>query len=159
MATDLAAAAFGVAHFLAPPCMPIIVAALWTASVALGDFLDVGSLDAFDTIHHSGPLALSVIGFLILPITTLQAATSTPLLSIVNPIDWFRSIRRIGTPLLVGAPCFYAFVFFEYLVVHPLATSCWSSRWRVGCSDSSSSTWPWRSGPGFFLGSLIIGRL
>ena len=102
-------------------CLPMIAAIMWTAWIAFGGIFGIGKVDSFDVMEFAKPAALFVAGFLIWPVTSLLAAMSASVLSVLNPLEWAKAIRSVGTPLLVGAPIFYGFVIFEYLVLYQVA--------------------------------------
>ncbi len=135
-------------------CLPMIIALMWAASVALGDWLSIDAISSKEALHAQGPGLLWLLGFLLLPITSLLAALSGS----ANPLEWYRTIRSIGSPLWVGAPAFYGYILIGFLVILPLADKLHAIP-IIGRLFALLITYMALAIRARLLGSLILGRI
>jgi hypothetical protein len=57
------------------------------------------------------------------PLLTAIAAMGT-LLDVLDPMVWFQWLRTMGSTYVIGALCFYAALFLEYVVVGRCSRRC-----------------------------------
>lgn len=101
---------------------PIILAIAWfgeqLGSMEVGFLLVV--IEPSIIFQATGPAILFVIGIIILPLTTVLAATGNSPLVVLNPSLWLRMLAIFGTTYIAGAVAFYVVLAIELLLWHPI---------------------------------------
>lgn len=102
--------------------LPIAAGILWFgySHSSWTEAFEIAGRKPLTILNHTGPAVLIIAGLILLPLLTIIAAMSQSAAAVLDPRNWWQSLRIMGTTYAAGAAAFYAVGAIEVFVWIPL---------------------------------------